>query len=486
MKKIYILPVAPSLLIAIILLSAANLSEAQTGASSNQAGSFMIMAGTSITEDGSVLIAHNHERKEERPFFLKKFPRTKHDSGSVILFPNGLKIAQSNITLEWMGLKDRQDYTKSGAVGINEQQVAIGGWVSLDQDRNMKARSADPLVKGGTPIGMVPVALQRSRSARELVKILGTFFNQYGIASSFGLAVADKREVWYLETGSGHHWAAVQVPPDACWVQSHSYRIGHIDPDDSGVLASPGIKEFAAENQLYNPESEIFHFAEAFGGRKQKSQSPGSFNSRRLWRGISMLETSLEVQPNQKGYPQFIRPENKVTLEKLISILRDHYQGSPYYIFGNDSLAGQAKPVASENTVYTNIVQLTDGMPSNIGAVLWAGLGSPNTTPYIPFYFGIKEIPKPYDAETRDPQRAYTTYKTLSERYFSRPDQYTDIFPDIWSDFQTKAIKQQINIDQGAMRLYRTDIRQAKHFITVNVEGLSQQALDIAQEQMDN
>mgnify|MGYP006290661365 FL=1 len=416
---------------------------------------------------------------------LKKFPRIKHDSGSVVLFPNGMKIAQTNITMEWMALKDQQEYTQSGAVGINEQQVAIGGWVSLDDDRNKNVRAADPLIREGTPLGILPVVLQRSRSAREFVKILGTFFNQYGIASSFGLAIADKREIWYLETGSGHHWAAIQIPPDACWVQSDFYRIGYIDPDDAGVLASPGIKAFAAENQLYDPESERFNFAEAFGGRKQKRQPEKESGKKRLFRAINLLAPSMEVQPDQEEYPQFIRPNNKVTLEKMITILRDHYQGTPYYIFGNDSLAGHAKPIASPKTVYTNIVQLTDGMPTNIGAVLWAGLGSPNTTPYVPFYFGVKQIPVPYNGQTHNPEKAYTTYKTLSDRYFSDPDQYSPMYPDIWYNFQAKAIKQQINIDQGAMRLYRTDIRLAKHFITVNVEGLSQQALDIAREQLD-
>jgi len=484
MKKIYNVSFVTSLFAIILLLSSANFSEAQTEASFSREGSFMIMAGTSITEDGSVLIGHNHEQEAAGPFYLEKFPRTKHDSGSVVFLPNGLKIAQTNITMEWMGLKDHQDNTKGGAVGINEQQVAIGGWVSLDEDRNMKARSADPLVKGGTPRGILPVILQRSRSAREFVKILGTFFNQHGIASSFGVAVADKREIWYLEAGSGHHWAAVQIPPDACWVQSNTYRIGHIDPDDSGVLASPGITEFAAEHQLYKPEEELFNFSEAFGGRKQKHSSAKQYNNRRLWRAISLLAPSLEVQPDQEGYPLFIRPENKVTLEKLISILRDHYQGTRWYTFGNDSLAGGAKPVASEKTVYTNIVQLTDGMPTNVGAVLWTGLGAPNTTPYIPFYFGINQVPEPYNTKTPDSQKAYKTYKTLTDRYYSDPDRYTDIFPDIWYDFQTKAIQEQIKIDQGAMRLYRSDVRMAKHFITVNVEGLSQQALDIAREQL--
>lgn len=445
----------------------------------------MIIAGTNITDDGSVVVAYNHEQRDKMTYYLQQHPRTPHDSGEVVTFPNGLEIKQTNITAGWLGLENDKDYKSSGAVGINEHQVAVGGWVSLESDLNDKARQANPFEKNGVTVGMLPVVLQRARSAREFVSMLGNFYNRYGIASGVGIAVADKKEAWYIETGGGRHWAAIQIPGDACWVQSGNYRIGQIDPDDDEVMASPGLLNFAADNNLYDPLDELFHFADAFGNHTQDSASGVKHNKRRLWRSISLLSPSLEVKPGQEEFPQFIRPEEKVTFRQLISILRDQYQGTPYYVFGNDSTANGGKAIASTNTVYSSIVQLTNGLPANVGAVLWTSLGGPNTAPFIPFYFGINEVPKPFGKQVPKPQKAYSVFSRLSESYYAHPDKYTSVYPGLWDDFEARAIKEQVEIDQGAMRLYRNDVRMAKHFITVNVEGLSQQALDLAEKQLE-
>lgn len=485
MKRFIKLPLFSLFFSALLWPLAGNQTCAQSPSEQGDAESFMIIAGTNITEDGSVLVAHNHEQDDKETYYLQQHPRTPHDSGEVVTFPNGLEIKQTNITAGWLGLENDKDCKSSGAVGINEHQVAIGGWVSLESDLNEKARQANPFVKRGVTQGMLPVVLQRARSAREFVTVLGDFFNRYGIASGLGIAVADKKEAWYIETAGGRHWAAIQIPPDACWVQAGNYRIGHIDPNDDEVMASPGLQDFAADHSLYDPQEELFHFADAFGSHLQDSTSGVHSTSGRLWRGISLLDPSLDMKPGQEEFPRFIRPEEKVTFQQLISILRDQYQGTPYYVFGSDSTANGGKAIASRNTVYSSIVQLTNGLPANVGAVLWASLGRPNTAPFIPFYFGINEVPKPYGRQVPKPQKAYSVFSRLSESYYADPGKYTSVFPGVWDKFESRAIKEQVEIDQGAMRLYRNGTRMAKHFITVNVEGLGQQALDMAEKQLE-
>jgi dipeptidase len=195
------------------------------------------------------------------------------------------------------------------------------------------------------------------------------------------------------------------------------------------------------------------------------------------------LDSTARVVPSQQEFPQLIRPEEKVSLQKLITVLRDHYENTPYYPLNNDTIS--EKTIASANTRHTTIIQLTNGLPANVGAVMWTGLGSPSTTPYLPFYFGITTVPEPYDKNTPNGQKAYRTFRSLTDRYYDDPGRYADTFPGVWEDFQTKSIREQVKIDQGAMRLYRSRARMAQHFITVNVEGLSQQALDIAKGQLE-
>jgi len=474
-----------NLLFGILILLSVKSVQAQTSKLEHPGGSFMILCGSNITEDGSTLVAQNHIGSREHPYYLTKYPRTKYDSSETIQFSNGLKINQSNITQEWLSLEKGKGSKDSRVIGINENQVALAGWVSLSHDRNSKARKADPFVQEGAPEGIVPVALERARNAREFVKILGNFYNQYGITSAIGIAVADKKEVWYMETAGGHHWAAIKIPDDACWIQANGYRIGQISPNDQNVMASPGLRSFASENGLYDPESEFFDFAKVFGGRTRQMEQTRYYNTRRLWRAISMLAPSLEIEADQEEYPLFIRPEEKVTLKQLMAILRDHYEDTPYHTLVNDSTAEKEQPIASLETVHSTIIQLTNGLPTNVGAVMWTGMGSPNTTPYIPFYFGISQVPIPYNKKTRDDLKAYQVYKKLSDIFYRDPRSYLETFPGVYQGYQEKTLKEQVEIDRGAMRLYRVDSRMARHFITVNVESLSQQALDSATEQLE-
>ncbi len=474
------------LMAGLLLLLAGHVASGQDANSNREGGSFMVLVGSSATDDGSVMVAYNHEDQQERgSYFLRQYPRTEHDSGQRVIYSNGLAFAQTNITHRWMSLEHDGGYKEDPGVGLNEHQVAIGGWVSLNQDLNERAREADPLVGSGAPAGILPIALQRAHSARNGVQVLGRLFERYGIARPMGIAIADKKELWYMETATGHHWAAVQIPSDAFWVQANTFRIGHIDPDDPEVMASQGLVEFAQSHNLYQPEKEIFDFSEAFGGGVAEDSSTKYTTTRRIWRATSILAPSIEVNPDQEAYPLFVRPQEKITLRNLITTLRDHYEGTPYDTMKQDSSAQKEKAIASSQTAYTSITQLTNGLPANVGGVLWLGLGSPNTTPYIPFYFGLKEIPKPFDAATPDAQKAYQVFHHLSRMYYDQPLKYRDTFPGVWEAFQDKIIREQKEIDQGAMRLYRMDLRMAKHFITVNVEGLGQRALDLAREQLN-
>lgn len=444
--------------------------------------SFMLLAGYRATADGSVLVAQNKGSEIQEGPFINRYPRQQHDSAEIIRLQNDLEIPQTNISMSWISLQTKNGIMEGDAVAVNEHQVSIAGTVSLESDRNEKAREADPLEADGITAEFLYLALERARTAREYITLLGEYFNKYGIAQAKGIAIADKREVWYMETGGGQHWAAIKIPDDAVWLQANGYRIGNVDPDDDDAMASPGLQEFARENDLWNPNEQLFDFADAFGNKMQNEEGMDSFNGLKIWRAINLLDSTLRVTPDQREYPQFIRPQNKVDLPELISVLRDHYSRTSYNNLSDDTLARKIRPIASENVVHTSIVQLTNGLPASVGAVLWSGFSSPLTTPYIPFYFGIKTVPKPYNDMTPENQRAYQFYQGLEEEYYRNPERSEEKFPQVWSDFQTKCLTEQVHIDRGAMRLYQMNSSMARQFITTNVEALSIEALDLAKE----
>ena len=267
--------------------------------------SFMILAGHRTTNDGSVLVAHNKGLVEKERTFLQQHPKQEHDSAEVITLHNGLEIPQVRVTYQWMSLQTKEGILKGEAVAVNSRQVSIAGCVDLNPDRNEKARKVDPMVKEGVTEEIYYIALERSRTARGCVKLIGEFYNRYGIAAPMGIAIADKNEIWYMEAASGHHWAGIKIPDDALWVQANGYRIGQIDTHSDNTLMSPDLMEFASKNNLWNPENEIFDFAATFGGKLQKTQNKDQFNRLRIWRAISRLDSSLRITPNQTDYPRY-------------------------------------------------------------------------------------------------------------------------------------------------------------------------------------
>jgi len=165
--------------------------------------------------------------------------------GAAVAFPSGLEIPQVAETFEWMVMRIADGYEEGDAVAINEWQVAIAGGVALERDRNNRARRVDPLIKTGLTGGVRYVALQRAKTARECVSIVGELYSTYGVTYPSGFGVADADEIWYIESGGGRTWAAVRIPDDQYWVQANGYRIGKIDVAyTANVIVSDGLLEF--------------------------------------------------------------------------------------------------------------------------------------------------------------------------------------------------------------------------------------------------
>jgi dipeptidase len=88
-------------------------------------------------------------------------------------------------------------------------------------------------------------ALQRAKTAREAIKIMGALAEQYGYGDyGEALTLADTQEAWLFEIvgpgplwkpGSGKpgaHWVAVRVPDDSVTVSTNTSRIGEVNPAD--------------------------------------------------------------------------------------------------------------------------------------------------------------------------------------------------------------------------------------------------------------
>ncbi|MCK5004232.1 MAG: C69 family dipeptidase [Candidatus Aminicenantes bacterium] len=480
-KRFGFILISLTLLLTVIFVSRFNILRA-CGQNDERLECFLIMAGKGTTSDGSVLLAHNNDLSGKEASLIEKYPQAKYKTGEYVHFPTGLKIPQAGETFEWMVLRIYKGFSEGDAVAVNEFQVAIAGGLALGDDRNEKAVEADPLIKKGLTGGVRYIALQRSKTARECVELIGSLYTKYGVAYPSGVGIADPEESWYIESGGGRSWAAIRIPDDSVWVQANGFRIGEIDFEDkTNFLSSPDLKRFAIRKGLWNPSEGKFHFARAFG-HKKRTKSNMFYNSRRVWRGISLLAPELKLDPDLQEFPLFIKPEEKIDIKKLFSILRDHYEGTEYDVYAENRTDIKERAIAVPGSVHTNVLQLRGWMPNDIGAVLWAGVGPTPFAIYVPYYFGINDISKPFSTAGRECGNgsAFWSFKSLSDFVTPGFDKLAKLVICEWEKFEADEMDMQSKLEKKTLDLFKTDKKMAKIWLTYYSSHLSLKSLEKA------
>jgi dipeptidase len=406
---------------------------------------FLIMVGPEASATGQVLLAHNNDLTGSEASMLVRVPAEEEMH---YLPDDALSFGPA---CEMLILQTNKGFAEGDAAAINEYGVAIAGGLSMKDDRSSRARRADPLVKEGLGGGVRYFALQHARTARECVEIIGACYDHYGISYPSGVGIGDSREMWYLESGGGHSWAAMRLPANSYFVGANSYRIEMVDLADTlNYKWSPNLPELARETGYGRNGS--FRFADFFGGGRKERTGDNRYNTLRLWRAITLLTSTWHPSPGEEHFFPFLVPEKKITLEKCFEVLRDHYQNTPYDLFALANRTHPPRAIADKHCVHTDVITLTPGEPVSYGAVLWTGLSTPYSAVYVPVYFGIDEIPPGYDTAPDHfvNMSAFWIYKKL-----------TDLSYDNYPRLMRKWTEQRKAFEQKEIRLQPAIIRQA-------------------------
>ena len=231
-----------------------------------------------------------------------------------------------------------------------------------------------------------------------------------------------------METGPdsgkpGCGWAAQRVPDDHVAVGANGFVITELDLDNPDYfMASENVISFAVDNGWYDPSSgKPFNFAHAY-----KGSVDGIGTLQRAWRGYSLLAPHVELLlPEEalewKGpdgeyyqYPFSVKAEKKISLEDLNTLVRDVYEGTPYDLT-RGPLAGpfgtwhrtqgtsfrvdgervrEARGIQADSSQYTEICQMRNWLPNEIGGIVWWAPGPPKAALRVPFYAGMTELSK--------------------------------------------------------------------------------------------
>ncbi len=276
---------------------------------------------------------------------------------------------------------------------------------------------------------LMVLGLQRARTAREAIEVMTDLAETYGYRSTGeSFSIADTKEAWIMEMSgmgpgnTGAVWVARRIPDGYISCHANKARIGEFPLDDpENCLYSENVIDFAVEKGFYDPESdEQFSFRKAYC---PDTPSNHKYADTRVWSIFRRAAPSQEFDPNYhravedaEEYPLWIKPDEKLSLSDVFSLMRDHYEGTPYDMTQGvdagpyntpyrwrpmewevDSVTYMwERPISTQQTGFSFVSQSRDWLPDPIGGVFWYGVDDTWFTCYTPLYCGITEIPKSY------------------------------------------------------------------------------------------
>ncbi len=309
---------------------------------------------------------------------------------------------------------------------MNEHQLSIGECTDLAK--------VHPLPEPGKRIfysaELSRVALERCKTARAAVLLMGELIEKYGYyGTGETLLVADPQEGWVMEMcgydmdGADGVWVAQRVPDDGFFVAANQFRIREIREQSADMLYSSNIFAVAEQKGWWKPESGALDWTSVFGAGEFHHPY---YSLRRVWRAQSLVAPSLNLPawvegPFTRAYPFALQPDQKLTVADIFRIHRDNYEGTEFDLtvglaagpFGcPNRFEGQAEAVADKEgrltplkgeferplniyrCVYAYVNQSRSALPDAIGGLTWFGPDRPATAALMPFYAGITNLPQ--------------------------------------------------------------------------------------------
>ncbi len=422
-----------------------------------------LIVGSKASADGSVIIARNED------YYINNWnkrlvlhPARVADKDETLSFKNGLKVPAPANFLRYSGLMDWNGDTAGGdglyeERGVNERNVAVSATNSAEV--NERAKKADPLVDSGVVEAVIPsLLLPQARDAREAVTLLAAYIDRFGAGEGNGVLIADTKEAWYMEIGSGHHYLAYRVPQDGYIMVANGLRLHDIDLDDSAnVIASPGLADFVAKHGLLDKvDRHRFNFAKAFGVVGDR------YNVDREWLGQHLLNPATAQKIRQQQYPLVMKPEKAIGVADAARVLRARFDGTPLA-----SVKDADRPMGVDRTIETHIIQLRADMPAELGALTWQSFGSPAGALFVPLYEGaLKDVPQPMRAGSAnyDTTSAYWAFRANATLAQTQPAKYGPLLKAWQGKLEARLVTQQPAVDAMLRSLYASSPEAALAF----------------------
>jgi dipeptidase len=402
---------------------------------------FVVTPGASV--DGSMYVGHIEDgygesligsNISESNIYLLSVPPADHPPGSKRIIhydPYAEWTAPLtppvNVTASIEQVNHTYGYLTTNYGAINEYQLMSG-----EAGRASKIMPEwDPKKRIMYTSELTNIAMERCKSAREAVVLVGDLVERYGFYSSGEiLTFADPKEAWVMEfaggtpDGTGGLWVAQKIKDGEVFSSANAYRIREVKPNDPDMLYSPRLFESAEKNGWWNTGDGPLDWAATVGTGEY---SHPYYSFARVWSMYNRIAPSLNLSPYAPAgladhYPFSVKPDKPLETTDVFSLVRDHYEGTPFDLtkgiaagpFGNPYritgpydygdivkqgvIAGGAwhRPVSTLYSPYTYIAQGNSKLPYPVGGICWFGFGPAYETAFMPVYAGVTDLPRSF------------------------------------------------------------------------------------------
>lgn len=380
-----------------------------------------------------------------------------------------IDIPQAEKTYKFVG--DRTAGRWGYAMGINEHQVIVA-------DNDAPSRDTLAFNTGLHDNDVIRLTLERAKTAREGVDIVGKLVEKYGVAwGGIMYEIGDPNELWVVEV-TGYRWAAKKYT-NTVSARSNQYQI-----EDDYDLSSKDLITFAEKQGWVEKGLSKINFRQTYGSTTLYPED----------NDLSKRQAAEKLYSTEQRYQRAMELMKKsfgnITLETMMKGSRDHYDTYtlpsgkvvntnqiPFYSLGDKNFANW------ENNEFVVDFPKDDKVSTNLyirglcshdlgwgrtmsSAVLWARPNVPNElglmlhsfsppcgSVFVPFYIGIDKVHPDFEGPA-----AASLFQQIDTRTFAFYQDYHDIIRAKFDPYEKDMLSKIQNIEDKYMESRSKDI----------------------------
>jgi dipeptidase len=478
-----------------------------------------IMVGRLASTDGSVMTSHSCDGNYRT--WLEIFPHQTFEKGTMHPVYWGMlhteeawdmtKVTKKGEIAE---VAETYAYLNTAYPCLNEKQLAIGETTIYGRQELINEEGMF-LIED-----LQKIALQRCRTAREAIALIGKLAEEYGYADlAECISIADPKEVWQLEiAGSGKGkpsaiWCAQRIPDENVGICANIPRISVVDFKNPDFYMYSTDLQNVAKKLGYWDGKEPLKFWKVINNKKP-------FQIREFY-VLSTLAPSLNLSIDAEELPFSVKPEKKLSPRDVMKYFRETFEGTQWDmtknllittkekdIDGNDiekkiktpvisnwmsndlrTLLNEIKPgiierqrtIAITGCSYSHVIQCRSWLPDEVGAIAWFSFDNPGQSPRIPIFSGVLSLPPSFNICGQSRYRtdaAIWSFREANRLATVNWSRGRALIEPAVKEFEDKAFEELPAIDKKVTELVKEGKNEeAKKFVTAYTNAFASSAM---------